>query len=335
MASFYHLLVFLAIIYCIAALPTSDKEKGECKKLAQRRAWHDFSNDEKRAYIDAELCLMSKPASQQLSAARTRFDELQALHQITTLWTHFVGAFLPWHRVFILAHETLLREDCDYKGHQPYWHEPMDAGNFMNSVVLDPVTGFGGNGSSVDLCITDGPFKDYVNPIGPYWANTDHCLKRKVNETFSARGAQHFVDDCMACPDYECARQCIQDRPHASGHGGMGAQMLDPIASPGDPLFYLHHTWMDKLWWNWQSLDLENRLTDMGGENVMPAFWFNQFPPLPPDWYPTPNPLPGDPGNVTTMNHVLDMMNIIPNRTIAEIMDIRKKPLCYEYVEPS
>lgn len=44
--------------------------------------------------------------------------------------------------------------------------------------------------------------------------------------------------------------------------------MQDPIASPGDPLFYLHHTWLDKLWADWQARDKSKRLTEIGGNNV-------------------------------------------------------------------
>lgn len=44
--------------------------------------------------------------------------------------------------------------------------------------------------------------------------------------------------------------------------------MIDPIASPGDPLFYLHHTWLDKMWADWQQKGLPGRLTEIGGENV-------------------------------------------------------------------
>lgn len=106
-----------------------------------------------------------------------------------------------------------------------YWHEPMDAGNFMNSVVLDPVLGFGGNGSGPDRCITDGPFKDYTNHLGPYWAKSDHCLFRFVNETMTNRSAQYFVDNCMAQPDFYNAWQCIEGRPHEGGHGGVGGQV--------------------------------------------------------------------------------------------------------------
>jgi len=40
----------------------------------------------------------------------------------------------------------------------------------------------------------------------------------------------------------------------------------------------------------------------------------------------------GDPGNVTTLGHVLNMMGVIPNATIADVMDIGGPLLCFEYV---
>jgi tyrosinase len=42
----------------------------------------------------------------------------------------------------------------------------------------------------------------------------------------------------------------------------------------------------------------------------------------------------GDPGNVTTLSHVLNLYGNGSNRTIGEVLDIRKGVLCYEYVEP-
>jgi tyrosinase len=62
--------------------------------------------------------------------------------------------------------------------------------------------------------------------------------------------------------------------------------MLDPIASPGDPLFYLHHAWLDKLWADWQAMDLPRRLTEMGGNNVQDE------PSLPPQFPPRPPSIP-------------------------------------------
>ena len=39
----------------------------------------------------------------------------------------------------------------------------------------------------------------------------------------------------------------------------------------------------------------------------------------------------GDPGNTTTLGHVLDMYGLIPNATIGDVMDIGGDLLCYEY----
>jgi len=58
-------------------------------------------------------------------------------------------------------------------------------------------------------------------------------------------------------------------------------QMVDPVASPGDPIFYLHHTWLDKLWWDWQTLNKTANLMAMGNSNIMPENVFG-FDPRPP-----------------------------------------------------
>lgn len=133
--------------------------------------------------------------------------------------------------------------------------------------------------------------------------------------------------------------------------------MLDPIASPGDPIFYLHHSWLDKVWWDWQALDLPARLTDMGGRNVQDQF--EGFPEMPGDdsgnstgppggfpgggGFPPPEAMvppegaapqipEGDPGDETTLQHVLNMFGVIPDATVEEVMDIGGDLLCYEYV---
>ena len=42
----------------------------------------------------------------------------------------------------------------------------------------------------------------------------------------------------------------------------------------------------------------------------------------------------GDPGNVTTVGHVLNMYGNSPNSTVGDVLDIQGDFLCYEYVEP-
>ena len=65
----------------------------------------------------------------------------------------------------------------------------------------------------------------------------------------------------------------------------------------------------------------------MGGQNIQdPKHAFPDAPPNPPR-------LDGDPGNTTTLDHVLNMSGIVPNITIRDVMDIRSGFLCYKYVE--
>jgi tyrosinase len=50
---------------------------------------HTLTNTEKKAYIDAELCLMKKPSNLKLRGARTKFDELQSVHVLAAEIAHF------------------------------------------------------------------------------------------------------------------------------------------------------------------------------------------------------------------------------------------------------
>jgi tyrosinase len=110
--------------------------------------------------------------------------------------------------------------------------------------------------------------------------------------------------------------------------------MTNGVSSPGDPLFYLHHTWLDKIWADWQDQDRPHRLTAMGGPNVMPTEKEPLFMIPRPSTIPRPTGADGDPGRWTTLNHVLNMYGNGPNRTIADVMDTRGDVLCYVYVEP-
>lgn len=121
--------------------------------------------------------------------------------------------------------------------------------------------------------------------------------------------------------------------------------MLNPISSPGDPIFYLHHTWLDKVWWDWQALNLTARLTDISGPNRQGSSGFPEDPNnnstqngtcsgFPCTTIPVvTDTQPGDPGNVTTLTHVLGTLGLLPNITISDVMDIQGGYLCYEYVE--
>jgi tyrosinase len=96
------------------------------------------------------------------------------------------GNFLSWHRYFTWAYEQALKNECGYKGSQPYYSWPKWAADPTKSPVFDgsdlSMSGDGapqpgrnntcipsndlcqisltpGNGGG---CVTSGPFKEYV-----------------------------------------------------------------------------------------------------------------------------------------------------------------------------
>lgn len=116
-----HLPASLALPLAALDVPTADPvaPSPQCTAPKLRRSWHSLNDTERRAYLDAELCLMSKPAALGLRGARTRFDELQAVHVFQSDIAHFVGQFFPFHRLFMHAHEKLLETECGYTAGQP------------------------------------------------------------------------------------------------------------------------------------------------------------------------------------------------------------------------
>lgn len=86
--------------------------------------------------------------------------------------------------------------------------------------------------------------------------------------------------------------------------------MGDPFASPSDPIFWLHHANLDRVWWSWQKRDLEKRLRDVSGPVVI-LDWVN-----------------AQGGNVT-MEFPLSLGFNNWDAVIEDMMDIR--PLCYNY----
>ena len=202
-----------------------------------------------------------------------------------------------------------------------------------------------------------------------------------MNACFFSAAAQKNVDECMAKTKFEDAWHCLEAKPHGAGHGGVGGlvgslkktkprvlkfpsqiltstrfQMVNVQLSPGDPLFWLHHTYLDSLWWRWQSEDLAKRIKEIGGANMPPQA--NGILVRPPGQGPPPECLGNLPGNGTvlpspalpfkentafthyfndggsniTMNHTLWSAGILPNATIADIMDIRGPYVCAEYL---
>ncbi|KAI0116207.1 Di-copper centre-containing protein [Hypoxylon sp. NC0597] len=330
----------------------------------------NLTSTEKLKYLNADLCLISSPPKTGLPGAKNRWDELQYVHIAQTNYVHGVGAFLPFHRYYMKVHEHLLKAECNYTGPLPYWDEPADVGKISESSIFDKAIGFGGDGTGTDGCVTNGPFANLTLRLQVDLTTNEYCLSRHLNDRAFSQAAKVNVDTCVAKDKFIDMWNCLEGRPHGAGHGGVSGTMVNPFTSPGDPIFFLHHGYLDKVWWDWQSGNLSTRLTAIGGNNTQggpgfsgpggPGFGPGPFPGdpfggdnssflFPPGFPPTngsnPFPFPGlnrtidraftdyfnDGGNTTTLNHTLWSAGLMENATIADVMDPRGDFLCTEY----
>lgn len=264
---------------------------------------------------------------------------------------HEFAPFLPWHRYFVMVYEKAL-QDCGYKGTAMYWDWVADSNDPAKSAVWDPVTGFGGNGQGTSTHrliappVQDGPFKHH-RPL--YWGTSvdQHSLSRawaRANsgnpddrDLFGHRYTPEIVAGVLANSSYDGFRSALEGGPHASVHFGVavGAGIgkkgdLVPASSPNgksnsrhpkgplltpnpDPIFFLHHTQVDRLWWIWQQADKTRTMAYDG---------FHRPPPNAPD---------GETGPPVTLKDTLPMGGLALDGIVEDFMDTTSVRLCYEY----
>ena len=178
---------------------------------------------------------------------------------------HRCPAFLPWHRRFIWDLEKeLQRVSGNPNLGLPYWNWP--AGGGSASMWDDDL--LGGNGRGNSRAVSSGPFRQgqwtVVNmsgqPAGP--------LRRAFGRESWARTlpTQDEIDGVLAITPYDSSPWNTASSPsfrnqlegfdgpnlHNRGHGWVGGSML-PMTSPNDPVFFMHHCMVDKLWHDWQA----------------------------------------------------------------------------------
>ena len=148
---------------------------------------------------------------------------------------------MPWHRYYLKLHETMLQEECGYRGAMPYeyslkmhtsnhrltpqpryWNEYLDVPYIKNASVFDPVTGFGGNGVAPFGCIGDGPFANLTLRFLADFSTAEYCIFRFMNECAFKGAVKSNIDLCLTMKKYTDAWHCLENLPHAAGHAGTG-----------------------------------------------------------------------------------------------------------------
>ncbi|EON97069.1 putative tyrosinase protein [Phaeoacremonium minimum UCRPA7] len=283
---------------------------GTCETPAIRTEWRDLADADKKAFIDAVKCLIGKPASGNFENSHNRYEDLVWVHQQMTNEIHMVAQFLPYHRYYLSVFEAELRDQCGFEGALPWWDETKDAGNFAKAPLFTddyfgPLPAKTEDGGT---CIETGAFGGLTLHIGPGGAFTDHCLSRALDESLTAQSNSDFVSNCNSHSNYSEMESCAEMGPHAYTHNGIGAVMADVASSPGDPIFFMHHAFVDHNWRIWQNPDPDNRLYQINGYSTKT-----------------------DPKQSLTLDYVLTSKGIRPDVTVQEVMNTLGGYLCYRY----
>ncbi|KAK4622203.1 Tyrosinase ustQ [Fulvia fulva] len=252
-----------------------DIDDGKCRR---RHEWRTLSATQQQDYISAVRCLQSTPSPFLKRNGTTAYDDFPWLHSHVGYSTHHSAAFLPWHRYFLAIYEMALREACRYNGGLVYWDWTLDSHALEKSPVFDASSGFGGDGEvgaeitvgRTGRCVVDGPFAHTrVNYYDIKYA--PHCLSRGFRNIAGELGhidgkdvSPQSVEEVLSAGTYDKFVKLMESRVHDVIPFGIAGD-FETFSAPYDPLFFLHHTQLDRLWWLWQQRSPERFLWAYGG----------------------------------------------------------------------
>jgi tyrosinase len=235
------------------AVSTLDRSRGKPQEL--------------RDYADGIQALKSQPEGSQLS-----LDYLASMHGTDNnpkrnpdfnMCQHQSWFFLPWHRMYLRQFEKII---CDLIG-KPDWRLPY--WDYTSGVVSLPA-------EFLEPAADSNPL--YVSGRVASAVRLEH-----VDATaLAAADAEPIFAAADPLPDFGSA---IFPRPmqhagpdghfgvleggvHNNVHVDVGGMMADPNTAAWDPIFWLHHANVDRLWEVWLNVDTSH-------QNSADPIWLN------------------------------------------------------------
>ena len=205
-----------------------------------------MSYTERVRYINTVKIASTNPAY------KPQYDTLLTLHKTIFFnnGIHVLQFFLPWHRWFILQYENLLRQ-IDCRVTVPYWDWSLVGANpFSSSIWNTGAGGFGGNGVPGGSCVNTGPFRAAVWSL-PASAGGG-CLTRNFAGTApDAIAVQNLISSNPNPTDLINFEDILRVQFHDEVHCIIDGTMCTTDSATA-PEFFLHHAFVDKIWWQWQ-----------------------------------------------------------------------------------
>jgi tyrosinase len=174
---------------------------------------------------------------------------------VKPLWNgcqHGTWFFLAWHRLFIYYFEQIVRAAVVQAGGSPDWSLP-----FWDY-------GAGGQQATLPTAFRSQSVNGSPNPLfEPRRApgvNSGLALSPAVTSPRQALRSQRFTGisqfggGVTGVAQFSNSTGQIEATPHNVVHdavGGNGGLMADPDAAAADPIFWVHHANIDRLWFIW------------------------------------------------------------------------------------
>lgn len=221
-----------------------------------RKNWDDL-NETERQTLQRTIHLMKTEPKQKFGNL-FNYDDFVGLHMKVGLTAHFVAAFLPWHRLFTFKFEQHLRRITPGIS-LPYWDWGRDDLQYTPH-KLDVFSGkyFGTKGNLDGFwCLEDG-FAANWTTVYPK-TNTDvACVRRQWDrgQKIGSFWGNEMMDTLIERHvTYQGFRDAFENGPHFLVHNNVGGTNGDlrQLYSPNDPLFWIHHANVDRIWLKWQN----------------------------------------------------------------------------------
>lgn len=170
-----------------------------------------------------------------------RFADFREMHTLVALsQAHGAPGFLPWHRAYLLDLERELQA-IDPSVALPYWRFDRPGPNIFTPDFL----GVSDNLGTVSFSPS--------NPL-QFW-RTDGVQginRRPFFDVNNAPGGMRTEAETLAIGNQMQAFRTMEGDPHGLAHTSFGGAISNAATAPRDPLFFLLHCNVDRLWAKWQ-----------------------------------------------------------------------------------
>jgi tyrosinase len=170
-----------------------------------------------------------------------RFADFRNMHtNVSSPQAHGAPGFLPWHRAYLLDLERELQA-IDPAVALPYWRFDQAAPSIFNRDFLGVSDALG----TVQFSAT--------NPL-QFW-KTDGVQginRRPFFPTTTAPPGLRTEPQTLALGTQYAAFRTLEGNPHGSAHTSFGGSISSIGTAAKDPLFFLLHCNVDRLWAKWQ-----------------------------------------------------------------------------------